>query len=364
MKAQWQALDEELRAQGHWHGAADAGVAAALAAPVDAAGASRWVMAVQIGGAWLAAVFLLLFLGIGSAALISSPKGWAGLGLMLTLLTGVAFGYCRGPVLRQFLLVASLAGHGALLLGAGMFERSSGGVVFVAVAAYEMLLLFAVGWWPHRLVTALVGCGAVLAALMELRAEVLLHWAPVVFWLGAVLLWSNERRWLAHPRAGALEALGLAMTFVALQGVFGLSWRLFFGHGQGAGIVMQIQLALGAISLAALLWQARRLASGADGRGHWKALAGGAVLGLALAATWQAPAVAMGATLMLIAYARGRRVLAGFGAVVAVLALSRYYYDLESTLLVKAGWMALGGALLLAGRVFILRAFPAREATR
>ena len=76
---------------------------------------------------------------------------------------------------------------------------------------------------------------------------------------GYLGLLSSQGRWLAHPRAGALEALGLAMTFVALQGVFGLSWRLFFGHGQGAGIVMQIQLALGAISLAALeLRRARR----------------------------------------------------------------------------------------------------------
>ena len=79
------ALDEALRAQGAWRGAPETGVADALTAPVDMAGASRWVMAVQIGGAWLAAVFLLIFLGIGTAALIKSASGWAVPGVALTV---------------------------------------------------------------------------------------------------------------------------------------------------------------------------------------------------------------------------------------------------------------------------------------
>lgn len=49
-------------------------------------------------------------------------------------------------------------------------------------------------------------------------------------------------------------------------------------------------------------------------------------------------------------------VLAGFGAVVAVLALGRYYYDLQATLLVKAGWMVLGGVFCSPrGRSWALR---------
>ena len=346
------ALDEALRAQGAWRGAPETGVADALAAPVDMAGASRWVMAVQIGGAWLAAIFLLLFLGIGTAALIKSATGWAVLGVALTGLTGFAFAQWRGPVVRQFLLVASLAGHGALLLGAATFDEARGHG-FAAIAVYEAALLFAVGWQPHRLVAALMGCGAILAALIELRAEVFLHWAPAAFWLAAVLLWASERRWLAHPRAGALEALALALTLAALQGaVFGMSWWAL----PTSGAAMPVRLAMGAISLATLAWQARGLRGLAYGRAG-RALGGAGLLGLALAATWQAPAVAMGVTLLLLVYARGRRVLAGFGAVVAVLALGRYYYDLQATLLVKAGWMVLGGVFLLAARALLGAAF-------
>lgn len=348
------ALADELRAAGLWRGDASA-LPAALTASAEDAVASRWVLALQIGGAWLSAVFLLLFLGVGVQALIKSATGWLMLGGALTALTGLAIGRLHGPLLRQFLLVASLAGHGALLLGAESFASGSRGGVFLAVALYEAVLLATVAWRAHRLIAAMLTCVALLGAVATWGDALAVRAAFVACWLVAVLLWAGEQRWLGYSCGAALEALALALSLLAIgYALFALTDG-YFGFGRPGGMRgAWSQRLLCALSLAGLLWLARGVRGG-------RMLAGIGVLALALAATWQAPAIAMGAFLLAFGFARGRTALAGLGGVLAVFAVGRYYYDLQATLLVKSALMVGGGALLLAARAFLLVREQERE---
>ena len=56
------------------------------------AGVSQWILALQMFGGWLAAVFMLLFLGMGAAPLVKGAANWIVIGLSVTALTGVLMG--------------------------------------------------------------------------------------------------------------------------------------------------------------------------------------------------------------------------------------------------------------------------------
>jgi hypothetical protein len=331
------ALLAELRAAGHLHGE--------VLPPPDEAVVSRWILALQVGGGWLAAIFLLLFLGLGAAPLIEGAAGWLAVGLLMTALTGLLMGRVAGTVARQFLLVASLAGHGALLVGAGLFDRGESGGSFLMVALYEFVLLFRVAWMPHRLVAALLGAGALAAAGYLALTPAFVRYCAGVYWFAACLLWLAESRWQAQRHGEALYALACALTLLCLAYALGafFSAEFFPWHpGFRSDTVL-----LSAVSVAFVLLQARSL---------WHDVRRLGALGLLLAAlgvTWQAPAVGLGALALLFGFARGHRWLLWLGGAVLLFGVGRFYYDLQLTLLDKSALMALGGGLLLAVRALL-----------
>ena len=344
-------LEHELRQSGDWREPAMGSLALALEAPEDVLAQSRWVLALQVVGAWVAALCVLAFLGFGVGALIKSASGWLVLGGGLTALCGFALTQMSGVVVRQFILAASLAGHGALLVGAGSLGSSAEASAYFSIAAYEALLLFWVGWWPHRLVAALLVCLAPLCALLSLDATMFVRYLPAGLWLVAVGLWLTESRWLALKRAAALEALAFCAGLVALWFAFlGRGWVILFSGARATDLWLPALLCM--VSLCALLWLARpclrsvRLAVGL-----------GLLLG-ALALAWQTPALAMGSFLLAVGVMRGRTMLAAFGGVVFVLALGKFYYDLNTTLLLKSGYLVLGGVLLLLARALLVSESP------
>jgi len=331
-------LLNELRAQGHLDGEATP--------PHPEAGVSNWILALQVIGGWLAAIFMLLFLGMGAAPLIKSASGWFVVGLIMTALTGLLMGRVEGTVLRQFLLVASLAGHGALLVGAGMFAKGEGGAFFM-IALYETVLLLWVAWMPHRLVAALVGAGALAVALdLSFTHELMRYWVGL-YWFVVCLLWYLESRWQAQRNGAAIYALACALTLLCF--VYTLS--RFFDHeffGLHKGFRLDAALICG-VSAAFVLLLSRPLLNSP------RHLLATVLLIVALGVTWQAPAVGMGALALVFGFARGHRWLMWLGGALLVFGVGRFYYDLHLTLLYKSGLMVLGGVLLLSIRALIVK---------
>jgi len=324
--------------------------------PVDAAQApvSHWITALQIIGGWLAAIFLLGFLGAGATALIRSAAGWAVVGVLIT--AGIAWPLMRakGTVLRQFLLVFALAGHGALIVGAGMFSERGNGLPFLILALYEAALLVWVAWMPHRLVAALVGGGALVVALMATFSERFFFmpgfgWWAALYWLAAGLLWLQEARWLPRRHADVFAALACALALLSL-GYALLQLPDFPGRSSFSNLDMCLLAAANAVLIVLL---ARPLLPNARYR------IAIALLLAALALTWNAPAVGMGGVALALGFARGRPWLMWLGGAALAYGISRFYYDLHLTLLIKSGLMVLGGALLLAVRAL----FDGKDAT-
>jgi hypothetical protein len=333
-----ESLLNELRADGHLVGEP------APPHPAEA-GVSNWILALQVIGGWLAAIFMLLFLGMGAAPLVKGASGWFVVGLIMTALTGSLIGRVQGTVLRQFLLVASLAGHGALLLGAGLFGKGEGGTFFV-IALYETVLLLWVAWMPHRLVAALVGAGSLAVAFDLTFAHELMRYWVGLYWFAVCTLWHLESRWQAQRNGAAVYALACALTLLCF--VYTLSQ--FFDHeffGVHKGFRLDAALICG-VSATFVLLLSRPLL------GTPRQQLAVALLIAVLVVTWPAPAVGMGALALVFGFARGHRWLMWVGGALLVFGVGRFYYDLHLTLLYKSGLMLLGGVLLLSIRALIV----------
>jgi hypothetical protein len=344
-----EALARELYAAGHLN-------APEWPAMADAAPESRWIAALQIGGGWLAAVFLLLFLGFGALWSIRDASGWIAVGLLLSAGVAAPMMRTQSAALRQFLFALSMAGHGALVVGIFMFNKhgdTGWAVAALAVALYEAVLLVWVAWPPHRLVAALLCCGALALALYLTMPggwrTAKSGWWFGFYWLAACLLWLREPRWLSIRHAEAIMALAAALGLLSLiYALFLRSAHEFFGtfHSSASasgsfGFSLSL-LMLAAVNAVFIVLLARGLPR--DMR-HLGALA---LLLVALALTWKAPAVGMGAVALTLGFARGRAWLMWIGGAALVYGVGRFYYDLNLSLLHKSGLMALGGGLLLA----------------
>lgn len=314
------------------------------------AGVSQWILALQMFGGWLAAVFMLLFLGMGAAPLVKGAANWIVIGLSVTALTGVLMGrvvHTGSTILRQFLLVASLAGHGALIVGAGLFGKEEGSTSFFMIAIYETTLLLWVAWLPHRIVAALVGSAALLTAVdMAVSLGLVRYWVGI-YWFAVCLLWYRETTWQARSFGESAYALACALTLLcfsyALSGYF--SHNLFGMHR-----TFHFDAALsGAVNVAFVLILARPQLK------NIRHLFAAVLLAIAIGMTWQAPAIGMGALALVFGFAHGHRWLMWLGGAMLVFGVGRFYYDLQLILLHKAGLMVLGGALLLVVRALICK---------
>jgi uncharacterized membrane protein len=81
---------------------------------------------------------------------------------------------------------------------------------------------------------------------------------------------------------------------------------------------------------------------------------------LVTAASFKAPGIATGLTLVLLGYANANRSLVGLGLIALLSYLSAYYYLLESTLLMKSLTLAVTGLVLIVLRFLARPLFPAR----
>lgn len=326
----------ELRATGQ--------LAGELPVPAAEQTVSRWILALQVMGGWLAANFLLGFVGLGATALVSSASGWMLLGVLATLLTGAALRKADSVLLRQFLLPLSLAGQAAFAVGATDLANGGG---WWLVGLFELAVFVFVPWPLHRFLAILTALYAIQAAIVgnfivgHRASTVLADGWQAICWAGACFLLVDEARWRTLRAAPQLALLAAAL---AVHGLASASLPLLLELGGAASRGGSPGFGLSLVSFVCLAYL---------GRGLWRAGRGVvllAVLAGILVATWQSPALAVGVTALLLGFANGRRWLLWLGGLAALAGIGRFYYFLEVDLLAKSLYLVLGGLLLLAAR--------------
>ncbi len=332
--------------------------------PTDGESSAPWFIRALLGiSAWLAALFVLGFIGVVIESVFRSEGAALAVGC---LLCAGGVGLFRIPIRNDFLtqsaFAISLAGQVFVLVGlAGMFDHGYGGWfgVALAMAGVEIALFFLVSQSIHRSWSAFA---AALALLLAAENRHLGACTPYVLSFACAWLWLCEFRRGKHAPmlrdlAGGLTAgllWAVAQTAATERGLLH-EWR-----GEDFHAPDWLGPVAGGLCGVALLWALWRWLRHAGCPLHGPGARSLLLIGVVLAAaSVKAPGLAPTVLLLFLGYAHGNRVLLGVGVAALLGYLGFYYYALNLTLLDKSIALAGTGALLLALRAALRWLWPA-----
>lgn len=320
-----------------------------------------WLAVLQGIAAWIAS---LLIISSFFAPLILLGEGPLGRGVGGVVLLGVAiwlFGR-NSRFTGQMGLAFSLAGQ-ALLVSV-VFDGFGASAEQLRVIAAIGLLVAAGMMVPsstvlHRTVCALLvlGHGGVLVGSGNALAGYAL-----VLTAAAAGCWLLRSRWAASPHAGLIKACAHALTLTSLLAAWivavdpALAAALSPG-GPATGrppAPALYPLGVGIILLATIAWLSRGMPPAQRAAG----IGAGAIYALA---AWSAPGLVVSGAILLAVFHACHRPWIALSLVAAIVYLGRFYYSLETTLLLKSGALAATGLVLL-GLHFGLRRWRRRQA--
>lgn len=319
---------------------------------------SPWyVKALLAFSGWLAALFLLGFIGAGLYFIIQNSGASFITG---SVMIGGAFAILRMPkneFFEHLALAMSLAGQVLVMSAIFDITKRNDEMAWVLVALLQVSLAVVMPNFVHRVLSSFIAAFAFSMALASMGAPYV--FSGVVMFLAA-WLWLNEFRYPQHMRKIRAIGYGLVLSLIQLKGtsLFGLGimgW--IFGRNQSESWVQPWmgEVLAGAVALY-VVWQLlQRWGQAISGRLAITALLGTLLL---CAVSMEARGITVGMVIMLLGFAGGNRVLLGLGIVSLLFYLSSYYYLLDATLLVKAQTLLIVGLVLLAVRWLMLRIMP------
>ncbi|MBX3723504.1 MAG: DUF4401 domain-containing protein [Turneriella sp.] len=327
-----------------WQKLTAAGLAQGTLPPPTPPGQAWYIRAMLVLSGWLAAVFLLLFLGFLSVAIFDKPA--VALVLGICIFAG-AYAMMRhagqGDFLQQLSLATALAGKVLFLYGLARLIQGNITAFWIQMAAVEIILIVALPSYIHRVVCTLGAATAVSGLLFEMHA---LPLSTALASLLFVFLWLGERRWAGRESALAPVAIGMALVLTLWDAPAlmksGETVKLL---APGQNLTRHVALILEAAAWLGLTGGMLQRAGIAPA-----STAGITVLITAAAAAafaWWAPGLLPALMVLVVGFGSGQRFLLGLGLLSLAAFLSGYYYNLEATLLVKSIVLGVSGGVML-----------------
>ncbi|MGK5031966.1 GDYXXLXY domain-containing protein [Janthinobacterium sp. MDT1-19] len=320
-------------------------------------------------GAWLAAIPLMIALGVGLESVVRHGPG-AYVVAAIVLVAAVLLIRARGVALfvEQLAVPCLLVGGG--LLGYALYRDYTAQMASSLLCLACLVVAAALPRDWLRVLLGVVSCGLLALGIVDSRTDWIFENDPtqlylawmlaLAFWLGVHWLQKqafNDGR--GAPIATFLESLSTGWVLAILMGLaFWSGMTFMLGASVGPGITQEVvnelarqragtwyAQALNGVSLvlavAATAWTGWR----------WPALRQLPAIGVALVLivlAWFMPA--LGPVLLILAYCltSGRSRVAVAAALAAAWILGSFYYQLAWPLASKAALLAVAGALLCA----------------
>jgi len=302
---------------------------------------------------WLAALFLLGFIGVGFQFVMESgPASFITGGLMM----GAAYAVLRVPqneFLEHLALAMSIAGQALAVWAFYEMLDTQGAPLWALVALLEILLAVVMPNFVHRVLSTYAAAATLAMTLACLRLP---YAAQGIVMLLAAWLWLNVFRYPRHMRRMRAMGYGLIIALIQLAGMTlffreSLDWLIDYGNRDALLPPWPGEAATGAVMLC-VVWKLLRR----HGVNPAEPFALAALLGTLLfcGVSLEAHGIAVGMTIILLGFAGGNRVLLGLGVAALLFYISSYYYLLDTTLLAKSGTLLMVGMVLLAVRRVLL----------
>lgn len=319
---------------------------------------SPWFVKVLLGlSGWLAACFLLGFIGMGFEFIFKSSAAAFIIGGMMIVGAFFLLRIRKNEFFEHLALAISLAGQ--CLVVWAIFENFNldENIAWMLVALLQVTLAVVMPNFVHRVFSSFN------AAFAFSMALTIMGW-PYVF-SGVVIFlaawcWLNEFRYPGHMRRIRAIGYGQALALILLE------CTAVFGYRTLGWIVSPRQSALwtkpwiGEILIGAgmlyVVWHLlRRYNQGLSERISITALLGTLFL---CAVSIEVQGITVGMAIMLLGFAGANRVLMGLGIVSLLFYISSYYYLFEATLLSKSLTLLVVGLALLIIRWLMHRILP------
>ena len=280
----------------------------------DAAEAhAPWYVRAMLGIAgWLAAGFLLGFVGVGLAFVVQSKSASLSLGFMVIAAAYAVFRMApRNDFSSMFGLAVSFAGQALVMFAIlGFFEGRMSATPGLTIAAIQMALAVAMPNFIHRVASAYIAGLALVYACEVSGAHAV---AAGLLAASVAVVWLRETQFGKFLAIASPIGYGLTLALIQVEGMasFRHSLAMLLREQPFLGASPWIGEALVVVALAASVWVLLRRAGWGPGEPRSiLALAAAAAIG---AASFKAPGVAGGLMIVLLGFANANRVLAGLG---------------------------------------------------
>ena len=346
-----------------WQQLNDSGLVSGSMPENDEIDTPGYISALMAFLGWLAAMFLLGFLAVGifdvfdnqMTSLIVGGIMIVGAYFLLRVKQTVFFEY--------FSLVISLTGQVLVLWS--VFESSNVDThtFWIAMMILQITLAVFMAGVVHRTLSAYFACIALMAILILSGAQYL---GASLILLAVVWLWLNEFRYTRHMPLIRSMGYGLVFALINIKGslLAPFSGGLWWGRHQQPDAWIQPwvgQLLSGAVFLY-LVWRlVQHYSITTNNKQTFRLLTTSLIAAtLITAASFEAPGIIIGITILLLGFFGSNRVLIGLGCVSLLFYISAYYYLLDNTLLIKSiSLLSLG--IVLIGCRFCLGKFLPKE---
>ncbi|MFZ4828144.1 MAG: DUF4401 domain-containing protein [Phototrophicaceae bacterium] len=332
-----------------------------------------WMIQGVMGcGAWIAALFLLLSFGFLFTGLLNSDHPIA---TLITLLIGVGLIGVTARMRRtstalaliQFLLVYQVVGQGWLLVGVVkalmLFDpvpyRLALGIFSSVMIAMQLVMIPLYADRLYRFLAGLAIVGGLFALLVALALPYTISLGVSVLACATALIWSGS---FSAETVIALRPIVRPVSYALAVGMLGaLIFETILGdlslYAMGLGN-LQTALVYPIISAVALtlitLWQVTRWLN--EHQHRLFSRLGVAIIALLLVLSVPSaftPGIMAGVLLLLLGFRNRNAVLSGLAYAFLCGFVIYFYYDLQTTLLVKSLILMLSGLLLLVSRLLI-----------
>jgi uncharacterized membrane protein len=337
-----------------WETLLEAGLVQGEAPATDTIESPWYVKAILAFSGWLAAMFLLGFVGVGFRFIMES--GFASLitgGVMM----GAAYAVLRIPkneFFEHLALAMSIAGQALAVWAFYEIFETHGALLWALVALLEVLLAVVMPNYVHRVLSSYAAAISFAMTLASVRVPYL---AEGLVTLLTAWIWLNEFRYPHHMRRMRAVGYGLVIALIQLTGtlLFGQNTLRWLAGTSDVGEWVPPwvgEILAGAVMLYVVWRLLQRL-----GMRLAEPFAMTTLLSTMLfcSVSLEARGITVGMTIILLGFAGGNRILLGLGIASLLFYISSYYYLLETTLLFKSGTLLVVGVVLLAARWLMLR---------
>jgi hypothetical protein len=326
---------------------------------------SPWYVKVLLGfSGWLAALFLLCFIGIGFDLIITNSTATLITGGLMIVGAFALLRISKNEFVEHLALAVSLAGQAlvvfALFDGFGL-DRI---MVWLLVGLLQLSLALVMPNFVHRVFSSFV---AAMAFNMVLSFQGL-HYA-----IGGIVMFMAALCWLyefSHPqqmRAKQAIGYGLVLALMLFKGttLYGYHRMIDWLDGEFAPNQLELldkpwlnEIITGMVVLYVVWHILQRYGQPVSERISIIALLGTLLL---CVVSVKVQGITIGMVIMLLGFAGANRVLLGLGIMSLLFYISFYYYILDTTLLAKSQTLLIVGLVLLFVRWLMLNVIPVNK---